>query len=90
MITVKFTSNLKSFFPRLSEFSTEKNSLQALIDEIENKYPGIKAYLLDDQNTVRKHVNIFINGKSISDKHLLKDTLSAGDEVYFMQALSGG
>ena len=34
--------------------------------------------------------NIFVNNALINDKEALSDTVKEGDEIYFMQALSGG
>lgn len=61
-----------------------------VIQGIEDRYPGIRSYILDDQGQVRKHVNIFVDGKMINDREQLSDSLAANSEVYIMQALSGG
>lgn len=90
MPIVKFTSNLKKFYPDLSDTKVPSKNVQEVIADIEEKHPGIKAYILDDQNALRKHVNIFINGKMIRDRKSLVDHVSEFDEVYIMQALSGG
>jgi len=90
MPVVKFTSNLRRFYPTLSNYKTEASSIIELVESVESSFPGIKSYLIDDQNALRKHVNIFINGTMIKDRTLLKDELASGDEVFIMQALSGG
>lgn len=53
-------------------------------------YPQVQSYILDDQGGVRKHVTVFLNGAMISDRIKQSDTVSAGDEVFVAQALSGG
>mgnify|MGYP001114658048 CR=1 FL=1 len=90
MPIVKFTSNLNRFYPDLSDTKVPSKNIRQMIGDIEEKHPGIKTYLLDDQNKLRKHVNIFINGKMIQDRKSLGDHVSEFDEVYIMQALSGG
>jgi cytidyltransferase-like protein len=62
----------------------------SLIDLLEEKHPGLKNYLVDERGQLRKHVNIFVQEKLVKDRVTLKDTLKPGDEVYIMQALSGG
>ena len=52
--------------------------------------PAARGYVLDDQQALRKHMNIFINGRQIADREELSDTLAHGDTVDVMQALSGG
>jgi molybdopterin converting factor small subunit len=57
---------------------------------IEANYPGLSAYLVEDNGALRQHVNIFINDTFIRDRKRLSDRVSAGDEVHVIQALSGG
>ena len=90
MPTVKFTYALKRFFPGLKELPAHGQSFSELFREIEKSYPGISTYVLDEQGSLRKHVNIFIDGKMIYDRKSLTDTFTDNSEIYIMQALSGG
>lgn len=90
MPTVKFTYALKKFFPGLKDTTANGNTLQAILREMESSYPGVSSYVLDDQGSLRKHVNIFIDGTMIKDRTALSDPFSANSEIYIMQALSGG
>ena len=90
MIKVKFTSALKQFFPDLSEQELESTSIKEIITSIESIYPGMQDYLLEEDGSLRKHVNIFGRDEMMVDRHRLSDTLTDGDEVLIFQALSGG
>ena len=90
MPTVRFTSALQRFFPDLSSFNSEAQDLNEILRTINSKWPGIKDYLVDEQGHLRKHVNIFVDGKLITDREQLSDTVPVNGEVYFFQALSGG
>ncbi|MEM1322488.1 MAG: MoaD/ThiS family protein [Bacteroidota bacterium] len=90
MVRIKFTQALKRFYPDLQTLELEVNMVSEVIQGIEDRYPGIRSYILDDQGQVRKHVNIFVDGKMINDREQLSDSLAANSEVYIMQALSGG
>jgi len=90
MPTVKFTYALKRFFPELKDTPANGVDLTEVLREIENDYPGISAYILDEQGSLRRHVNIFIDGNIISDRSSLNHSLSEKSEVCIMQALSGG
>ncbi|MBK5272653.1 MAG: MoaD/ThiS family protein [Bacteroidia bacterium] len=61
-----------------------------IFKEIETSYPGIKSYVLDEKGSLRKHVNIFIDGTMIDDRDQLSDAVSSNSEIYIIQALSGG
>jgi sulfur-carrier protein len=90
MVRVKFTSHLYRYFPGLSELQLEANTVAEVIAELDNRFPGLAAYLVDDVGALRKHVNIFIGDSLIYDRKTLKDAVKSGDLVYVMQALSGG
>lgn len=90
MPTVKFTYALKRFFPGLKDTPAGGSTLAAVLGELEGRYPGIRSYILDDQGSLRRHVNIFIDGVMINDRTSLSDPFSGSSEIYIMQALSGG
>jgi hypothetical protein len=90
MPTVKFTYALKRFFPQLRDTPAAGNSLPEILSEIESSYPGLSSYVLDERGSLRRHVNIFIDGKMISDRNKLSDSINSKSEIYIMQALSGG
>lgn len=90
MPTVKFTSNLRRFYPHLVPLISSKNNLVLILQEVEAMYPGMLNYIVDEQGLLRKHVNIFVNNHLIKDREKLSDPVSKDDEVYIMQALSGG
>lgn len=90
MIKVHFTEALKRFYPELKDELVEAKNIAELIRVIDERYPGIRGYLLDEHGRCRRHVNIFIGERLIGDREELSDGLGDGDEVFFIQALSGG
>jgi molybdopterin converting factor small subunit len=90
MATVNFTYALKRFFPGLSPQQVEGVSVKEIIAVLEQRFPGMRGYILDDQGRVREHVNIFINGELIRDRTHQAEHIESDDEVFIMQALSGG
>lgn len=90
MPKVNFTAALKRFFPDLEPLAIDVSTVVELITYLENHHPGIGAYLLDEQGALREHVNIFIGENLLKDRVKLSDKINPDDEVYVMQALSGG
>lgn len=90
MIRVNFTYALKRFFPQLASVEIEAGTVREILDKLEHRFPGIRGYILDDQGRLRQHVNIFLNGELIKDKVAQCEEVNSGDEVFIMQALSGG
>lgn len=90
MPTVKFTYALSRFFPGLKDTPAAGNTLNDVLKEMDSNYPGIRSYILDEQGSLRRHVNIFIDGALINDRTSLNDRFTGNSEIYIIQALSGG
>ncbi len=70
--------------------SVSGRTVASVLEEVNASHSGIKDYIVDENGSLRKHVNIFIGNDLIRDRERLNDALSEDDEVYIMQALSGG
>ncbi|VAW30772.1 hypothetical protein MNBD_CHLOROFLEXI01-530 [hydrothermal vent metagenome] len=91
MAQLKFTRHLVRFFPNLENpTAVSGTTIAELIKNIDDKHPGLAAYIIDERGMLRKHVNIFLRGDLIQDRQTLQDTVEVNDEVYIFQALSGG
>ncbi len=90
MPKVNFTSALKQFFPGLTPSDFHGESLPELLSGINDTHPGFQAYILNEHGNLRQHVNIFVNGEMIRDLASAGKKLKPNDEVYILQALSGG
>ena len=81
---------MRQFFPDLRAQEFEGTSIREIITSIEVLYPGMQDYLLEEDGSLRKHVNIFVRDEMMTDRNTLSDILTEGDEVLIFQALSGG
>ena len=89
--TVSFTQNLRQHLSSdLPPIAVDVGTVAAAFEEIFAEHPKLRSYLLDDQGAVRKHVAIFLDGETISDRAKLSDPLPADGEIFVTQALSGG
>jgi molybdopterin synthase sulfur carrier subunit len=52
--------------------------------------PQARGYVLDDQSALRKHMTVFVDGRSIRDRVRLSDTVTETSTIHVFQALSGG
>lgn len=69
------------------QVEVEADSLDALFAALDQRYPGLRFRVIDEQDRFRRHMRCFINGVQEFD---LSRPLSAMDEVVIIQALSGG
>jgi len=61
-----------------------------VLDDVDRQFPGVRQYVLDEQGTMRPHVNVFIGNRWIVDRQSLSDRVEESDEITVLQALSGG
>ena len=90
MAKIKFTAALTRFFPGLRELQVEGNTVKEVLRKVDFEVPGVINYLLDEDGSLRKHVNIFIKDELIKDRYQLSDEVGSEDEMLIYQALSGG
>ena len=87
---VRFTRHLLRFFPTLAEGEVPGATVREVIVELDRRYPGLALYIVDETGRLRRHVNIFVGDEPIADREHLGDPLAAGDQLFVVQALSGG
>ena len=83
---VLIPSSLRSYTER-GQTEASGATLAALLVDLESQYPGIRFRIIDEQDRVRRHIRIFVNGEQARD---LSQSLKPADEVIIVQALSGG
>ena len=83
---VHIPSPLRSYTEQ-SETEASGATLAAVLADLDCRYAGIAFRMVDEQDKIRPHIRIFVNGKQVRE---LSQPLSARDEVVIVQALSGG
>jgi molybdopterin converting factor small subunit len=83
---VLIPSALRSYTER-SEAEASGATLAAVLTDLDRRYPGIRFRMIDEQDRIRRHIRVFVNGEQVHD---LSHPLHATDEVVIVQALSGG
>jgi molybdopterin converting factor small subunit len=83
---VLIPSALRSYTEQ-SETEASGATLGAVLADLDRRYAGIRFRMVDEQDRIRPHIRIFVNGKQVRD---LSQPLRTTDEVVIVQALSGG
>lgn len=83
---VLIPSALRSYTER-SVAEASGSTLSEILADLERSYPGIRFRMIDEQDRIRRHIRIFVNGEQVSE---LSHPLRATDDVVIVQALSGG
>ena len=60
------------------------------IVELQSRYPGIKERLLDENGSVRRFVNVYVNEEDIRFLKNQETPIKSGDEISIIPAIAGG
>ena len=80
-------SALRSYTGQKDEVEAAGATLEELLREMDRRYPGFRFRIIDEQDSIRPHIKIFINHEQARE---LGAALQAKDEVSILLALSGG
>jgi molybdopterin converting factor small subunit len=70
-----------------SQVQASGSSIAEVLADLDRKYPGIRFRMVDEQDSIRGHMRVFVNGE---DQREINTPLKVDDEVMIVQALSGG
>ena len=84
---VRIPGPLRSYTEQLSVVEADGNTVATVLADLDQRYPGIRFRMVDEQNRIRKHMKVFVNDEAVRD---LETAITDRDEITIMQALSGG
>jgi hypothetical protein len=85
---VHFTAHLRHVAPPAAVIAAGGTVREALAG-VFIKFPALRGYVLDDQDRLRLHIAVFVDGVHVR-KDILEHPLRPDSELYVLQALSGG
>jgi sulfur-carrier protein len=74
-------------YTRQAEVQADGATLDALFDDLDRRYPGLRFRVVDEQGRLRHNMRLFVNGRGVRD---LSQALQPDDFVAVVLALSGG
>jgi molybdopterin converting factor small subunit len=86
-VPVRIPTPLRSYTGDQKVVSADGATLGEVLVDLDRQFPGIRFRIVDEQDQLRKHVNVWLDGERCRD---LATGLVGVDEVVIMQALSGG
>lgn len=89
MPMVVFTSNIQRHVA-CPEVEAEGSTVREVLEKVFAANPQARGYVLDEQQALRKHMIIFVDGQILRDRAGLTDAVPESGTIYVFQALSGG
>ena len=85
--TVRVASPLRSYTAGAATLTVRGRTLAEVLHSLEQRCPGIRFRMIDEQDRIRPHMRLFVNS---SEARELSADVADGDTVHLICALSGG
>jgi sulfur-carrier protein len=88
-IEVRIPTILRTYTDGAKTVEGSGATLDALIDDLESRHPGLRPRLVDDGG-LRRFVNVYLNDEDVRFIGGLATPLAEGDSVTVLPAVAGG
>jgi molybdopterin synthase sulfur carrier subunit len=89
-VQVRIPTPLRKFTDGQDTVDASGESMGAIIEDLEQKHPGLKDRICEADGSVRRFVNLYVNGDDIRFLENLESAVKDGDEVSIVPAIAGG
>jgi molybdopterin synthase sulfur carrier subunit len=89
-VKVRIPTPLQPLTDHQPELEASGDTLREVLANLEERYPGIRERLYDDEGALRRFVNVYVNDEDIRFLKGEDTALSDGDEISIVPAIAGG
>lgn len=89
-VTVRIPTPLRKITGGNDEVSAEGANIAEILESLEGQYEGLKGRICEDDGSLRKFVNIYVNDEDIRFLENLDTAVKEGDELSIVPAIAGG
>jgi molybdopterin converting factor small subunit len=89
-VHVRVPTILRTYTGGESDVTAEGGTLGAVLDDLDQRYAGIKARILDDQGELRRFVNVYVGNDDVRFLEGLATATPDGTQVSVIPAVAGG
>ena len=89
-VTIHVPGPLREYCAGISQFSISAHTVRAALEDLERSQSALYRNVCDETGTVRRHLNVFVNADNVRDLNGIDTTLTPGDVLTILPAVSGG
>ena len=89
-VTVKVPTILRTHTGGEGRIDGEGATVREVLDDLEERYPGIRARLVTDEGALHRFVNVYVNDEDVRYLGALETEVRDGDVVSILPAVAGG
>jgi molybdopterin synthase sulfur carrier subunit len=68
----------------------EGQTVRQVLDDLDGRYPGLKARIVSDQGALHRFVNLYLNDEDVRYLGVLDTDVRDGDTIAILPAVAGG
>jgi molybdopterin converting factor small subunit len=65
-------------------------TLDRLLDDIDQRFPGFRGQLTDESGGLRKFLNVYVNDEDVRYTGRMETPIQSGDVISILPAVAGG
>ena len=89
-ITLHVFGQLRTYCAGASQIAISAPTVRAALEDLERSQAALYRNVCDETGTVRRHLNVFVNADNVRDLNGVDTTLTPGDVLTILPAVSGG
>jgi sulfur-carrier protein len=89
-LKVVIPTPLRKFTSGMETVEVEATTIKEVLDSLDSKYPGFRASVCDESGSLRRFINIYLDGEDVRFLENLATPVSDGSEIAIVPAISGG
>lgn len=89
-VNVRVPTILRTYTGGDSEVAADGATVAEVLDDLEARFPGIRARVVDETGTVRRFVNVYVGNDDIRFLEDLGTPVTDGAQVSIIPAVAGG
>jgi molybdopterin synthase sulfur carrier subunit len=89
-VSVRIPTILRTYTGGASVVEADGDTLTGVLSDLDARFPGIRARVVDDTGALRRFVNVYVNDDDVRFADGLATSIGDGSTVSVIPAVAGG